>query len=150
MTVIIRNGKIVEEHFEGRFADASAGDAVPYENAFSPIGIDVPSSIDPEQLIGLASGVAAVRIEFPSFADGRGFSLAAQLRRAGFDGLLRARGHLISDQYPMAVRSGFDEVEISNALLARQPVELWAEALRRVESTYFERLCARRPVRKAA
>jgi uncharacterized protein (DUF934 family) len=67
-----------------------------------------------------------IRITFATFGDGRGFSLAAQLRRMGFEGKLRAKGHIISEQYAMARRAGFDEVEISDTLAARQPAEQWA------------------------
>ena len=66
-----------------------------------------------------------VRIDFPSFADGRGFTIARMLRLTGYTGRLRAHGHVISDQYPMARRIGFDEVEISQDLAARQPQEQW-------------------------
>lgn len=70
-------------------------------------------------------GVALVRVEFPSFADGRGFTLARQLRLKGYEGRLRAFGHVIADQYAMARRSGFDEVELTDDLAARQPEEQW-------------------------
>jgi uncharacterized protein (DUF934 family) len=43
----------------------------------------------------------------------------------GFTGRLRAAGHVIADQYAMARRSGFDEVEISDELAERQPEEQW-------------------------
>jgi uncharacterized protein (DUF934 family) len=43
----------------------------------------------------------------------------------GFEGRLRARGHVIADQYAMARRSGFDEVEIDDALATRQPEAQW-------------------------
>ncbi len=66
-----------------------------------------------------------IRIGFPSFADGRGFTLARRLRAAGFRGRLRATGHVLADQYAMARRSGFDEVEIDSALAARQPEGQW-------------------------
>ena len=66
-----------------------------------------------------------IRITFATFGDGRGFSLAAQLRRMGFEGKLRAKGHIISEQYAMARRAGFDEVEIDAALATRQPEPLW-------------------------
>ena len=66
-----------------------------------------------------------IRIDFPSSADGRGFTLAAMLRRAGYKGRLRAKGHVLTDQYAMARRSGFDEVEIDDALAARQPEAQW-------------------------
>ena len=68
----------------------------------------------------------AICILFCSFADGRGFTWAQRLRMAGFSGRLRAAGHLISDQYAMARRAGFDEVEISADLACRQPQESWS------------------------
>ena len=43
----------------------------------------------------------------------------------GYLGRLRAKGHVIADQYAMARRSGFDEVEISTDLAARQPENQW-------------------------
>jgi uncharacterized protein (DUF934 family) len=43
----------------------------------------------------------------------------------GYAGRLRAAGHVIADQYTMARRSGFDEVEIPDALAARQPEAQW-------------------------
>ena len=87
-------------------------------------GIDVPSDTLPEALAGL-NNAAMIRIDFPSFADGRGFTLAAMLRRAGYKGRLRAKGHVLADQYAMARRSGFDEVEIDDTLAARQPADQW-------------------------
>ncbi|NDI05146.1 MAG: DUF934 domain-containing protein [Rhodobacteraceae bacterium] len=47
------------------------------------------------------------------------------LRLMGFSGHLRAYGHVISDQYAMARRSGFDDVEVSKALATRQPEAEW-------------------------
>lgn len=66
-----------------------------------------------------------IKVQFPSFADGRGFTIAAHLRRMGYTGRLRAVGHVIADQYAMARRAGFDEVEISADLAARQPEAQW-------------------------
>jgi uncharacterized protein (DUF934 family) len=43
----------------------------------------------------------------------------------GFKGRLRARGHVLADQYAMARRVGFDEVEISDDLATRQPADQW-------------------------
>ena len=67
----------------------------------------------------------AIRIRFPVFSDGRGFTLSAALRRAGFTGRLRAAGPLLADQYAMARRAGFDEVEIPAEIAARQPEGQW-------------------------
>lgn len=87
--------------------------------------IDLPSDTDPEQLKSLLIGKELVRIAFPAFSDGRGFTLARLIRQQGYRGWLRAQGHVIADQYAMARRSGFDDVEISDDLAARQPEDQW-------------------------
>ncbi|KGM48467.1 DUF934 domain-containing protein [Pseudooceanicola atlanticus] len=86
--------------------------------------LDLPSDTQPEE-VALSEGLKLIRVEFPSFSDGRGFTIARVLRRRGYTGKLRAFGHVISDQYAMARRSGFDEVEISDDLAARQPEGEW-------------------------
>lgn len=78
-----------------------------------------------EDLADRLQDLALIRVTFPSFADGRGFTLARDLRRLGYAGRLRASGHVLSDQYAMARRSGFDEVEIDDSLAARQPEDQW-------------------------
>lgn len=89
------------------------------------IAVDLPSDAALASLEGRLADIDLIRIDFPSFADGRGFSLARNLRRMGFNGRLRAAGHVIADQYAMARRSGFDEVEISEDLARRQPQDHW-------------------------
>ena len=89
-----------------------------------PQGVDLAPDTDPESLAGLMN-TAMIRVDFPNFSDGRGFTLAVRLRQLGFKGRLRARGHVIADQYAMARRSGFDEVEISQDLATRQPEAQW-------------------------
>lgn len=91
--------------------------------------LDIPNDVTVESLIGLFETVAMIRIPFPSFADGRGFSLAKQCRQAGFKGRLRAKGHVIADQYGFARTCGFDEVEIDEELAKRQPEEQWLSRL---------------------
>ena len=71
------------------------------------------------------NSVKMIRVDFPSFADGRGFTIARQLRLRGYTGRLRAKGHVIADQYAMARRAGFDEVEIDASLAQRQPEPDW-------------------------
>lgn len=80
---------------------------------------------DPRALAGRLDALRLVRIAFPGFADGRGFTLARQLRAMGYAGRLRAVGHVLADQYAMARRAGFDEVEIDATLAARQPEDQW-------------------------
>ena len=88
-------------------------------------GLDLPSDATLEEIAARLPSVRLIRIAFASFADGRGFGLARQLRLMGYRGRLRAAGQLIADQYAMARRAGFDEVEISEADAKRQPEDSW-------------------------
>ncbi len=72
--------------------------------------------------------VELISVRFPSFSDGRGFSLAKRLRRAGFAGTLRASGPLIADQFAEALACGFDEVWLPDQMAERQPVDQWMKA----------------------
>ena len=86
--------------------------------------LSISSETDPESLT-LPNDIQRVVITFPNFADGRGFTLARLLRLRGYSGALRAKGPIISDQYAMARRSGFDEIAISQAQAVRQPEHDW-------------------------
>ncbi len=87
--------------------------------------LDISADQDLNALSDYLDTLTLIRIEFLSFSDGRGFSLARILRLMGFSGHLRAYGHVISDQYAMERRSGFDDVEVSKALATRQPEAEW-------------------------
>ena len=87
--------------------------------------LDISADQDLNALSDYLDTLTLIRIEFLSFSDGRGFSLARILRLMGFSGHLRAYGHVISDQYAMVRRSGFDDVEVSKALATRQPEAEW-------------------------
>ena len=98
--------------------------------------LDIPNNATAESLIGLFDSVAMIRIPFPSFADGRGFSIAQRLRHIGYKGRLRAVGHVLADQYGFARSCGFDEIEIDDALAARQPEDQWMARTPTPESSY--------------
>ncbi|MEX0320159.1 MAG: DUF934 domain-containing protein [Ruegeria sp.] len=104
------------------------------------VALDVGSDIDPDDLAERLGGVKMVRVDFPSFADGRGFTIARTLRLKGYTGRLRAKGHVLADQYAMARRSGFDEVEIDQALATRQPEDQWLARADWQEHNYQARL----------
>ncbi|CUH48284.1 DUF934 domain-containing protein [Ruegeria atlantica] len=89
------------------------------------VALDVASDTDSDELVDRLGSARMVRVDFPSSADGRGFTIARVLRLKGYTGRLRARGHVLADQYAMARRSGFDEVEIDDALANRQPEDQW-------------------------
>lgn len=87
--------------------------------------LSLANTADANEIAPFFAWIRLIAIDFPSFADGRGFTIARQLRLAGYTGRLRARGHVISDQYAMARRCGFDEVEISDDQARRQPEAEW-------------------------
>lgn len=89
------------------------------------LAVDLGPTDDPAVLRDRLAHIDLIRVAFPSFSDGRGFTIARSLRSLGYLGRLRAAGHVIADQYAMARRNGFDEVEISNDLALRQPQADW-------------------------
>ncbi len=73
-----------------------------------------------------------IAVRFLSFGDGRGYSIAALLRRGGYRGDLRAIGDVLIDQLHMLRRVGFT----SFALRADQADEDAKTALRRYSDPY--------------
>nr|WP_321253205.1 DUF934 domain-containing protein [uncultured Ruegeria sp.] len=104
------------------------------------VALDVSSDTDPDELYDRLGRAELVRVDFPSFADGRGFTIARTLRLKGYTGRLRAKGHVLADQYAMARRSGFDEVEIDDGLATRQPEDQWLARANWKENNYQARL----------
>ncbi len=132
MTVLVTDTGFGPDDWTSGYCDAgkAANDAV---------ALDVASDTDPAD-VPLHSGLQMIRVDFPSSADGRGFTIARQLRLRGFGGRLRARGHVLADQYAMARRSGFDEVEIDAELANRQPEDQWLARANWQDHDYQSRL----------
>lgn len=110
---------------EGFRPDDWQGAIAPLADRVAEEAVDLSSDTAFGALDAVPLDLAMIRIEFPKAADGRGFTLARLLRLRGYRGRLRAWGHVIADQYAMARRVGFDEVEIDEALAARQPEAQW-------------------------
>ena len=99
-----------------------------------------------EAALRAASGGNAgpIAISFPSFTDGRGFSLARLLReRHGFTGEIRAVGHLIPDHGQFLLRSGFDTAEITDP----EAAATWKTSLERIRHNYQPAVRNRLPMR---
>ncbi|WEJ72937.1 DUF934 domain-containing protein [Pseudomonas sp. PSE14] len=72
-------------------------------------GVWLAPEDDPQRLIGRLDELALIAIDFPSFRDGRGYSLAYLLRsRLGWRGELRAVGDVLRDQLAHMRQCGFD------------------------------------------
>lgn len=87
--------------------------------------VDLGPADDPDLLEPFLANLSLIRVAFPAFSDGRGFTIGRRLRTMGYTGKLRALGHVLADQYAMARRVGFDEVEITEEMAARQPQDQW-------------------------
>lgn len=130
---------------EGFVPDAFAGvEVLPFDLLWSgqdlpeeALVVDFPNDRSPADLAPWLDRLALVRVAFPAFNDGRGFSIARELRTLGYAGRLRAVGPLIADQLRWALQVGFDEVEIPDAMAARQPEAEWRL---RPQGSYQDRL----------
>jgi len=99
--------------------------------------VRLAADVDLELLAPRLSGIASIEVEFPGYADGRGFSIARQLRgRCAYKGELIAVGPLIPDQYVYALQCGFDAVRVDPETYARQKPEEWREAMDAFDLTY--------------
>ena len=77
--------------------------------AHRELGIWLPSDARPESIKDDLSRFAVVAVDFPKFSDGRGYSIAYNLRaRLGYQGELRAIGDVLRDQLFYMSRVGFD------------------------------------------
>lgn len=88
---------------------------------------------DWQSVAGQIEHAVVVDINFPSFKDGRGFTLASQIRnRLNYRGRLRATGDLIPDQAQFLKRVGFDEI-----IPDRKDLDAdWARAMERFSVRY--------------
>ncbi|MEQ8433614.1 MAG: phosphoadenylyl-sulfate reductase [Oceanicaulis sp.] len=73
--------------------------------------LELPADTAPAEAFAAAAYADQIDVRFATFKDGRGFSLAALLRQNGYEGGLRAVGHLLPDQKDALLRSGFDRVQ---------------------------------------
>ncbi len=119
MSVIVTDAGFAPDDWAEGFAALADLDAGPAR------AVDLVNTDDPARLSNRLADIALIRIAFPAFNDGRGFTLARRLRTMGYTGRLRAAGPVIADQYAMFRRTGFDEVEIPDEIAARQPQDQW-------------------------
>jgi len=99
--------------------------------------LHIANDTDLDALASALGRVETILIDFPAYTDGRGFSLARQLRtKYGYEGLLVADGPLIPDQYAFALQCGFNAVHIDDETLSRHTIEDWHAALDDFDLTY--------------
>jgi len=85
-----------------------------------------------EALADTLSELPLIAIQFPKFADGRGFSTARLLRsRYNYRGELRACGDIFRDQLFFLQRCGFDSFELPD-----DADDSWLESLQEFSQSY--------------
>ena len=73
------------------------------------LGVWLAGNDDPEDIAGDLERFDVIAVQFPSFTDGRGYSIGRLLRqRYGWRGELRAFGDVQRDQLSYLTRCGFD------------------------------------------
>ncbi len=137
MSVIVTDTGFAPDDRTGTFATLADIDT-----AVDVRAVELANSDDPARLSNRLADIDLIRIVFPAFNDGRGFTLARRLRVMGYTGRLRASGPVIADQYAMFRRTGFDEVEIPDEVAERQPVEQWTFRANWRDHDYQSRLRA--------
>ncbi len=144
MSIIVTDAGFGEDKAGGRLRmlDLDALRAADRCDLPGEFALSLANTADADEIAPFFAWIRLIAIDFPSFADGRGFSLAKRLREAGYRGTLRATGHVIADQYRNARRVGFDEVEISEDLAARQPESQWLARKAWQDNFYQKRLRA--------
>ena len=146
---LIKNGTVVDPDWiyrdRAEDIDQNTNQIVPLElfvelflkNPDLSVGIQINVDTNLEDVAPHLKNVSLVVIEFASYADGRGFSIAHRLRHSlGYTGKIWGSGSLIADQYALAVQCGIDAILVDKHLLKRQPIEHWQEALTSAPTPY--------------
>ncbi len=97
---------------------------------------------DARELLPHLERLSLVEVNFPAYADGRGYSAARILREAGYAGELRAVGDVLIDQIGYMRRCGFDSFKPDHPL----DDEDAAAALARYGEVYQRTVDDRRPI----
>lgn len=130
--ILIQDGR---ERDASHLSNPSALDAL--ESNETVDVLHIPNDADLSLIVPALDRIETILVDFPAFTDGRGFSLAKQLRvHHGYKGLLVADGPLIPDQYAFALQCGFDAVHVDEETLSRHGIEDWSKALEDFDLTY--------------
>ena len=124
MPQLIKNGAVVDDSWTLVREIASIAD-LPSSNVIVPlafwldaheqlrgrsdVGVSLAPADDPSLLANDTSTTPLIAVDFPKFADGRGYSIGRLLReRYAYKGELRAVGDIARDQLYFLYQVGFD------------------------------------------
>jgi phosphoadenosine phosphosulfate reductase len=127
---LYRDGKFEDDSWRRLEADELPGEghvllslsewrrlAAEQQNSNVAFGVVLEPGETAEMIAADLPRLALVAVSFPKYTDGRGYSTARILRdRYKFAGELRAVGDILFDQIQLYGRSGFDSLEIKDAV----------------------------------
>jgi len=91
------------------------------------VGIWLASDIELAPYLSLITDLPVIAINFPAFANGRGYSLARLVKeRSDFKGELRAFGDVLLDQLFFMKRCGFDTYLLKDGLSEQKALDFFA------------------------
>ena len=138
MPLITEDG-LVDDTYRRHDGDGHEGDLIVPLDALAGhpghagrLGVDVPNTARLEEILPHFDRLDLISLPFPAFTDGRAYSLARQIRQAGFAGELRATGNLLPDQLQFMAQVGFSAFEVTD----RFAPEVWLRALKRMCLSY--------------
>lgn len=107
------------------------------QSHYGQIGIRLPADADISLIAEDLANVDLITIEFASFTDGRGYSIARTLRQThDFKGELRAVGQILRDQFSALSRCGFDAFEVDEGRLGDDASKTWIETTGQITHWY--------------
>lgn len=91
------------------------------------LGVQINGDHSVAQLQPWLDRVTLIAVEFPVFRDGRGYSLARQIRRLGYEGELRAVGNVGRDQLGYMERCGFNAFSLADDRYSPDTLKAFSE-----------------------
>lgn len=102
-------------------------------SGFESVGVKLYVDSEPEELLEYINLLEIICIYFPTFKDGRGFSLARILRdKYSFKGDLRAIGDVLLDQASFLFRVGFSTINFTQ----NHSLQDFEESIKRYHAVY--------------
>ena len=96
---------------------------------------------DPARVADRLGAAARVEVNFPSFTDGRGYSIARLLReRHGYQGELRAIGVVARDHLHAMAQCGFDTFELREGEDAQAALAAFGDFSEAYQATAAQRV----------
>jgi len=143
---LLKNNTLIEDTWTHAGAD---GTVLPQDDVIVPfarllkefaqlsqrtgkLGVSLANGERAESLSTFLPSLSIIELNFPSFGDGRAYSVARQLREFGYRGELRATGNVLPDQLQFMLQVGFDTFDIGD----RFPLAMWQAASKQMSLAY--------------